>query len=446
MSHADWLNRAFAYRKIRKNGGDVAIAVKDGTCTHAATSDRLQRNDVTPESPMVTLLQHMTVEESTGASIYTTAVPTGMCTGMARLYGVEHVYYPGNGTMQRFVCDRRAPSVGAAGAYAVPDVTAVVAIPPAVAAAAEHHAPKAVQDFPVTELLGYLDLHTITRGAANAEPIFTYLALEIVRRAFNASGYRAEVNRTEDFWGHNIGSILVDGGVIVAWGVNTNHAEKWRHAEVNMVRSYGRQLPRNATIYTTLEPCEMCAGLITRTAGTNPITVVYAMQDPTLGTTTLRESDRVRPSTAFLDPMTRSGSYPRNDIRLAAHLLEIYRTWQEGADLPMTQFFNQMASFFQRADAARAHWFVLLWAEVQEKFRAQHRAFIDAHEGGTIQRIGWENRRVVDPRRATPLGTLLANPAHRAALEDLRATSTMLRNVYETIDAFLMRVPTVLTT
>ncbi|HEX4924736.1 MAG TPA: Bd3614 family nucleic acid deaminase, partial [Bdellovibrionales bacterium] len=47
---------------------------------------------------------------------------------------------------------------------------------------------------------------------------------------------------------------------------NTNHSNRTLHAELNLVQSWWRMhqapLPAGAEIYTTLEPCRMCSGMI----------------------------------------------------------------------------------------------------------------------------------------------------------------------------------------
>ncbi|TQF11385.1 hypothetical protein FJV41_34590 [Myxococcus llanfairpwllgwyngyllgogerychwyrndrobwllllantysiliogogogochensis] len=67
--------------------------------------------------------------------------------------------------------------------------------------------------------------------------------------------------------GQSVGAVLVDGtGKILSWSVNTAYDNACFHAEVNLLHAYlGRhqQLPDGfAILYTTLQPCHMCAGLI----------------------------------------------------------------------------------------------------------------------------------------------------------------------------------------
>jgi tRNA(Arg) A34 adenosine deaminase TadA len=85
--------------------------------------------------------------------------------------------------------------------------------------------------------------------------------------------------------GHNIGCILVSAeGAVLAWGVNTNVNNPTRHAETNCVHMFqflnrGQALPAGATLYTTLQSCYMCSGMIKHAAGANFVRVVYGERD-----------------------------------------------------------------------------------------------------------------------------------------------------------------------
>lgn len=65
-----------------------------------------------------------------------------------------------------------------------------------------------------------------------------------------------------------IGSVLVNGGKIVARGYNRRNTDKTTlaHAEIAVIRKGSRLFQdwrlENCTLYVTLEPCPMCAGAI----------------------------------------------------------------------------------------------------------------------------------------------------------------------------------------
>lgn len=92
-----WLNRAFIYRAVKKPDGDAVICVKDGTVTHAAISPKFSAVGTSIRSPITTLLHHLSIEQATGAELYSTAVPSEMCRGMARLFGVRKIFYKRTG-------------------------------------------------------------------------------------------------------------------------------------------------------------------------------------------------------------------------------------------------------------------------------------------------------------------------------------------------------------
>jgi tRNA(Arg) A34 adenosine deaminase TadA len=112
--------------------------------------------------------------------------------------------------------------------------------------------------------------------------------------------------------GRYVAAILVNtAGRIIGWGINTNYKNSSYHAEVNMLQSYWAQLPQGQSgipegcrIYSTLQCCKMCAGMIFENAlKLDSIHVYYGMSDPTAtkgGTALNRHESR-------LDVNTNSG-------------------------------------------------------------------------------------------------------------------------------------------
>lgn len=93
--------------------------------------------------------------------------------------------------------------------------------------------------------------------------------------------------QSEEQRGHNIGALLVaPDGSVVGHALNRRHAarDSTQHAEVRVIQRYLRRENRSFldgfTLYATLEPCAMCAGMATLTAVER---VVYAQSDAYFG-------------------------------------------------------------------------------------------------------------------------------------------------------------------
>ncbi len=87
--------------------------------------------------------------------------------------------------------------------------------------------------------------------------------------------------------GHNIGSILVDpNGKIVNWARNCNAilSNGTQHGEVRLMLGYlarvGGYSLKDHTVYTTLEPCAQCSGMMVLSSVKR---TVYGQTDPDFG-------------------------------------------------------------------------------------------------------------------------------------------------------------------
>lgn len=138
-------------------------------------------------------------------------------------------------------------------------------------------------------LISLLLLATVTTVFAQTKPmnmaqkerdnIFSLAALAMVYKDWQTS---------RDGRGHNIGSILVNkNNMPVFWARNsvTVRSDATQHGEVRLIQSFlqcpgvGKYMD-GYTIYTTLEPCAMCTGMI---AMTKVDRVVYVQDDPEYG-------------------------------------------------------------------------------------------------------------------------------------------------------------------
>lgn len=83
-----------------------------------------------------------------------------------------------------------------------------------------------------------------------------------------------------------VGAVLVRDGEIIGEGFNQviSLNDPSAHAEAMAIRAAGKHLQNyrlvNTTLYVTLEPCAMCAGMITHA---RVATLVYGADDPRTG-------------------------------------------------------------------------------------------------------------------------------------------------------------------
>lgn len=85
-----------------------------------------------------------------------------------------------------------------------------------------------------------------------------------------------------------VGAVLVQNGTIVGEGYNQviTLNDPSAHAEAQAIRAAGKQLENyrlpGTTLYVTLEPCAMCAGMMTHA---RVQTLVFGASDPRTGAT-----------------------------------------------------------------------------------------------------------------------------------------------------------------
>lgn len=108
--------------------------------------------------------------------------------------------------------------------------------------------------------------------------------------------------------GNNIGAVLTDlSGAIIGWSVNVAGTNASLHAENALLRTYFCKkggLPEGARLYTTLEPCHMCAGLIA--ACCPELKVFYGQKDPSIENNALARRCNGSEQTRLADVAARS--------------------------------------------------------------------------------------------------------------------------------------------
>ncbi len=267
-------------RKLKADNADKDVAVfEDGTTAgkiYYAVRSRIGKE---PYSATVRLLQ---ISKDQGyklkVPIVSTAAPTAMCLGMAGISGVR--------------------LIAASAASNVP-----VILPPTAAPKTPHTAVTGLQlvdklaweerdndlsSFEVPELESPgVDITSEARMA-------DHTGMHTVHRIYMMAAYALMSSRHSGDGlafakGKNIGVLLVDAtGKIIGCGVNTNTSNGTFHAEVNCLQSFYRYhkngyagFPANSRLYSTLQPCEMCAGMIWESAADpTKFFVYYGMVDP----------------------------------------------------------------------------------------------------------------------------------------------------------------------
>lgn len=269
------------------------------------------------------------------AWIYTTSPPTEACKGMARLQTRGGaIIYPDSGR-KIYLADRRNPRLVQGIEHALSDDSAAWAVlarnnasltdwfaavkgeklkdqkvkgltdlaPKAAAAAKKveslsawtERSANTLTKFFEPKALGKFDLVPTLSSDSARDEFFTLLAQELVH---SLGGRTREAKVSDVNVGHNIGSVMVDSQwQVVGWGVNTNATNGTFHGETNTVQAYEssakQTLPVGGTLYTSLEPCEMCAGVIRRGVAPNDkaFRVLYIQSDDTLNDTALRDKN-----------------------------------------------------------------------------------------------------------------------------------------------------------
>ncbi len=172
------------------------------------------------------------------------------------------------------------------------------------------------------------------------DEIYSLLAMAVVYKDWQSHKAR----------GHNIGAVLVDpAGLPVFWARNSRYVTNngTQHGEVRLIRNFlncsddiefldeqvenpypGAVPGRGFTIYTTLEPCVMCTGMMTMARVWR---VVYIQADPDYGKVLARlaEDDRER---GGLPPYPRIFTMTQARIPEAVVMDKSFRDWQASND------------------------------------------------------------------------------------------------------------------
>jgi tRNA(Arg) A34 adenosine deaminase TadA len=120
-----------------------------------------------------------------------------------------------------------------------------------------------------------------------ADHLYTCLAVALVGMTWSPKPTGAGDSAGQKACGNNVAAVLVHNRKIIGWGLNVMTQHRTFHAETVAIQVYlngsGRtKLPRGCRIYSSLQPCKMCAGFIAHVG--DQARVIYALQDRNLAT------------------------------------------------------------------------------------------------------------------------------------------------------------------
>jgi tRNA(Arg) A34 adenosine deaminase TadA len=461
---------AYAVKLIRHTAGDVALLWNGNALVAIQTAPTVNTAETNLALPIVRLLRNQG-ERMGGFHISTTAPPTEACLGMARMCGIGAISYLASGQVNEVTCKRtgttkvsyRTPDFG--GPY--PNVTGYqgktavnVNWASAPANFKDHlqNWAKAYSQNPGTKdtvegksagsagrmpMLGpgpistfrssgleYLGLKSMVTDQTVLDNVLMMMTFDMVAQV---CGYTtsdkgvtsvAVGGRSKSYAGQNIGSLLSDAdGNIVGWGFNTNKENTTRHGETNLILNYiasnpGEPLPAGGTIYTTLEPCEMCSGVIARTVKTgDTFRVIYGQKDDNVFLTALQR--KVNPGITMegskanlvTPEMIKSGTAAGATNSLVGSMKEAQRLKIETSQSfkATTKFLKEQSTYEWYFGSGRPNWWLYLWDYMTTKLVSSTR------------------------NNSLPLSNLLADP-------QVMKVNNQLDIVFQLVDQFIKQV------
>jgi tRNA(adenine34) deaminase len=199
----------------------------------------------------------------------------------------------------------------------------------------------------------------ITPVQEERDNIYMLLAYSVVLKDWQQKGAKQR--------GHNIGSILVDqNGKVVFWARNSNMVtgNGTQHGEVRLMIGYLDKVKsyslKGYTIYTSLEPCAMCSGMMTLQSVTR---TVYGQADPGYGKALERLSLDTHELPELLPKLFDEGycPYPRGVI----------------SDPSKTDTYQQLNSAYKKAGGSITDF--LLTDEARKIYENAQMAFLNFH-------------------------------------------------------------------
>ena len=391
-------------------GKDVAVLWVEKKPVSLQVAPKVNAADTNLELPIVRLLRKLD-KRPRNACITTTGVPTEACLGMARMCGIEHISYLDKRKLKKVVTERSKTTesiITITNGSTYPDVmpngagvwtddpsrhglqllnwfNSQARAPGSQCELANQLLPQQGVTATVFASSGmeYFGLKSLVTDQTVLDNVFMMLAWEMVAQV---SGFQsdlkgevsavADARSNADYAGHNIGSLLVDEkGNVLAWGFNTNKHNPTRHGEINLISSYFASesvsaLPARGTIYTTLEPCEMCSGAICRTVpAETDFRVIYGQEDVNVYETALQRAVKVKIAMTGSQAALASAAMIRSGSGADAEsLLVNYIKNRQDAAIRTDKKFKATTAFLKEKSTyktffagARPQWWLYLW-------------------------------------------------------------------------------------
>ena len=460
------------YAKLQRfSSGDVALLWTGDTLETIQTAPAVLPAGTSLGLPIVRLLRNRGERFGTRSDmrISTTAPPTEACLGMARMCGIKEILYLEGGMIKVVACSRTGTTISqfkmsydgnipnvmvqqgrnwANLAWDTNPNNCKAALVNWVEFVAKSRLPMesaaagAAKTLPLgagvtlsrfkASGLEYLGLKSMVADQAVVDKVMMMLAFEMVSQVagFSTSDKgvvsAADGQRSTSYKGQNIGSLMSDGdGNIVAWGFNTNKENSTRHGEINLIGSFidrnpDDPWPLDGTIYTTLEPCEMCSGAISRVVPVRAnFRVIYGQKDENVLSTALQRrvnagvTMTASSATLATPDMIKSGTATgaTNQLPSSMKVAQDQKIQASQSFKATTKFLKEETTYNWYFGAGRPNWWLYLW--------------------------DYMTARLVSPTRdkGKPLSTTLADP-------QVMKLNAQLELIYSLVETFMKTVRT----
>ena len=208
--------------------------------------------------------------------------------------------------------------------------------------------------------------YTPTAAEVEKDNIFSLLAYAVVLKDWQDDSKNGR--------GYNIGGVLVDSNDhLVCWARNsvnvTNNGTQ--HGEVRMITNYLQNAPvkklKEYKLYTTLEPCAMCSGMMTLT---NLFTTIYGQKDPDFGDAIQRLRFNSKAEGGYCPyPRGVNSVAAENDVR--KKIDTAYQKYQEAGGTSITEWLSTAeAKIFYEEAAKQLKNFTVKFPENQSSLTA----------------------------------------------------------------------------